>query len=80
VDVRGVHPDPSALGELALRVAQLAGADAAAVRRGLDGDPAGFALNARQAALPRPAEPTGNSGGLAPERDQLSRPGGAADS
>ena len=43
-------PARAPLEELAVRVAQLAGADAAAVRRGLDIDPAGFALNARQAA------------------------------
>jgi WD40 repeat protein len=45
------------LDELALRVAALAGADAAAVRRGLDADPAGFALTARQAALASPPAP-----------------------
>ena len=43
-------PGRAPLDELALRVAVLAGADAAAVRRGLDTDPAGFALTARQAA------------------------------
>jgi len=51
-------PTHAPLDELALRVASLAGADAAAVRRGLDADPAGFALTARQAALAAPAEPT----------------------
>ena len=44
-------PGRAPLDELALRVAALAGADAAAVRRGLDADPDGFALTARQAAL-----------------------------
>src|SRR5262249_46550724 len=44
-------PTHAPLDELALRTAALAGADAAAVRRGLDADPAGFALTARQAAL-----------------------------
>jgi WD40 repeat protein len=44
-------PARAPLEELAVRVARLAGADAAAVRRGLDADPAGFALTARQAAL-----------------------------
>jgi WD40 repeat protein len=46
------------LDELALRVAPLAGADAAAVRRGLDADPVGFALTARQAAQAQPPGPT----------------------
>ena len=44
-------PGRAPLDELALRVGVLAGADAAAVRRGLDTDPDGFALTARQAAL-----------------------------
>ena len=44
-------PGRSPLDELALRVGLLAGADAAAVRRGLDANPDGFALTARQAAL-----------------------------
>ena len=47
-------PGRAPLDELALRVAVLAGVDAAAVRRGLDTDPAGFALTARQAALAPP--------------------------
>jgi hypothetical protein len=53
-------PTRAPLDELALRVALLAGADAAAVRRGLEADPGGFALTARQAsvAMPRvPGEP-----------------------
>jgi Novel STAND NTPase 1 len=41
-------PTRAPLDELALRVAVLAGADAATERQGLDADPAGFALNARQ--------------------------------
>jgi hypothetical protein len=44
-------PGRAPLDELALRVGLLARADAAAVRRGLDADPDGFALTARQAAL-----------------------------
>ena len=44
-------PTRAPLDELALRVALLTGADAAAVRRGLDADPDGFALTARQTAL-----------------------------
>jgi WD40 repeat protein/transcriptional regulator with XRE-family HTH domain len=50
-------PTRAPLEELALRVAPLAGADAAGVRRGLDADPAGFALTARQAALAAPPGP-----------------------
>src|SRR5271165_173763 len=60
-------PTRAPLDELALRVAPLAGADAAAVRRGLAADPDGFALTARQAALAGPPGPDGRS---AP-RDQL---------
>src|SRR5439155_2419547 len=41
-------PTRAPLDELALRVALLAGADAAAVRRGLDADPGWFALTARR--------------------------------
>ena len=48
-------PTRAPLEELALRAAPLAGADAAAVRRGLDTAPAWFALTARQAALAGPA-------------------------
>ncbi len=58
-------PTRAPLDELALRVALLAGADAAAVRRGLDADPDGFALTARQAALARPHGPTGEAKGRA---------------
>jgi WD40 repeat protein/transcriptional regulator with XRE-family HTH domain len=50
-------PTRSPLDELALHVALLAGADASAVRRGLEADPAGFALTARQAALAEPRRP-----------------------
>jgi WD40 repeat protein/transcriptional regulator with XRE-family HTH domain len=53
-------PTGTPLDELALRVALLAGADAATVRRGLDADPAGFALTARQAALAQPPPPAGD--------------------
>src|SRR5215467_11960207 len=61
------------LDELALRVAPLARADAAAVRRGLTADPGGFALTARQAARAGPPDPVGEPDGPAPP-DQL-RPG-----
>jgi WD40 repeat protein len=50
-------PGRSPLDELAVRVALLAGADAAAVRRGLETNPAGFALTARQAALAQAPAP-----------------------
>jgi sugar lactone lactonase YvrE len=61
-------PTRSPLDELALRVALLAGADAAAVRRGLDADPAGFALTARQAALTPTPGPGGHPDSLATGR------------
>jgi WD40 repeat protein len=48
-------PARAPLDELAVRVARLAGADAAEVRRGLDANPAGFALTARQAAMAQSA-------------------------
>ena len=60
-------PTRAPLDELALRVASLAGADAAAVRRGLEADPAGFALTARQAAL---AQPLGRPGSEGPQRSR----------
>ena len=63
-------PTRAPLDELALRVALLAGTDAAAVRRGLDADPAGFALTARQAALARPPGPAGDRDGPAASADQ----------
>ena len=75
VAVGGVPPTRAPLDELALRVALLAGTDASAVRRGLEADPAGFALPARQAALARPlrrpgtgmtARPRAASPGAAP--------------
>jgi hypothetical protein len=51
-------PTRAPLDELALRVAPLAGADAAAVRRGLAADPDGFALTARQAVwVPKTLSP-----------------------
>lgn len=55
-------PGGAPLDELAVRVASLAGADAAAVRRGLGADPAGFALTARQAALAQAGGPAGQPG------------------
>ena len=60
-------PGRAPLDELALRVGLLAGADAAAVRRGLDTDPGGFALTARQAAL-APQVPGGEPGDPAGQR------------
>ena len=63
-------PTRAPLDELALRVAPLAGADAAAVRRGLAADPGGFALTARQAALARPLAPAGGPNGPVAERNQ----------
>ena len=64
-------PTRAPLDELALRVAPLAGADAAAVRRGLAADPEGFALTARQAALAGPPGPAGEPDGRPARRDQL---------
>jgi WD40 repeat protein/transcriptional regulator with XRE-family HTH domain len=63
-------PTRAPLDELALRVAPLAGADAAAVRRGLVVDPDGFALTARQAALAGPPRPAGEPDGHPAQRDQ----------
>src|SRR5690348_8020656 len=65
-------PTRDPLDELALRVAPLAGADAAAVRRGLAADSDGFALTARQAALAQPQGAPAPDGSAA-ERDQPSR-------
>jgi WD40 repeat protein/transcriptional regulator with XRE-family HTH domain len=65
-------PTRAPLDELALRVALLAGTDAAAVRRGLDASPRGFALTARQAAL------TGQKGLSAESRAGRPEPGSAA--
>ena len=68
-------PTRDPLDELSLRVAPLAGADAAAVRHGLDADPARFALTARQAATSQqPDGLAGDSGGSAAEQDQPLRP------
>jgi WD40 repeat protein len=67
-------PTRAPLDELALRVAVLAGTDASAVRRGLEADPAGFALPARQAALARPPRPAGNGDGRAADGGQPSPP------
>jgi len=64
-------PTRAPLDELALRVAPLAGADAAAVRRGLAADPDGFALTARQAALAGPLRSAGEPDGRPAQRDQL---------
>ena len=65
-------PTRAPLDELALRVALLAGTDAAAVRRGLDASPQGFALTARQAAL------TGQKGLSDESRAGIPEPGNAA--
>jgi transcriptional regulator with XRE-family HTH domain/Tol biopolymer transport system component len=65
-------PTSTPLDELALRVALLAGVDAAIVRRGLNADPTGFALTVRQAALTRPRRPAGDLRGQV-EPEQPSR-------
>jgi WD40 repeat protein/transcriptional regulator with XRE-family HTH domain len=65
-------PTRAPLDELALRVAVVAGTDASAVRRGLEADPAGFALPARQAALARPPGPARAGDGPAAEGSQPS--------
>jgi WD40 repeat protein/transcriptional regulator with XRE-family HTH domain len=64
-------PARAPLDELSLRVAPLAGADAAAVRRGLAADPGGFALTARQAALAGGPGSAGEPDGRPVPRDQL---------
>jgi transcriptional regulator with XRE-family HTH domain len=67
-------PTRDPLDELALQVAPLAGADAAAVRGGLEADPARFALTARQAATSQqPHGPAGESGDGAAEQDRPPR-------
>jgi hypothetical protein len=63
-------PTRAPLDELALRVAGLAGADAATVRRELAADPDGFALTVRQAALAQPPGPAGGSEGRGAGRHQ----------
>ena len=60
-------PTRTPLDELAVRVASLAGADAAAVRHGLETTPANFALTVRQAAQARPPTPGRDSKDLEPE-------------
>jgi hypothetical protein len=57
-------PGRAPLDALAVRVAKLAGTDATAVRRGLDADPAAFALTACQAALASSGELPGDSSHL----------------
>ena len=65
-------PGHAPLDELALLVARLlAGADAAAVRRGLAIDPARFALTARQAAQAQPRGPGGDLHGLPSDQPRL---------
>jgi WD40 repeat protein/transcriptional regulator with XRE-family HTH domain len=64
-------PTRAPLDELALRAGVLAGADAAVVRRELEGAPAWFALTARQAALACSPGPAGDPDGSSADRDQL---------
>jgi transcriptional regulator with XRE-family HTH domain len=64
-------PTRAPLDELALRMAPLAGADSAAVRRSLAADPDGFALTARQAALAGPPRPAEERDGRPAQREQL---------
>ena len=72
-------PTRDPLDELALQVAPLAGADAAAVRRGLEADPARFALTARQAATSQqPDGLAGDSGGSAAEQIAVTAAAAAA--
>ena len=59
-------PGPTPLDVLAVQIAHLATVDAASVRRGLDDDPARFALTARQAALAQPGLPSGEPGSSPP--------------
>ena len=63
-------PTRAPLDELALRAGVLAGADAAAVRRELEGAPAWFALTARQAALACSPGPAGDPDGRPTMHDQ----------
>jgi WD40 repeat protein/transcriptional regulator with XRE-family HTH domain len=63
-------PTEAPLDELAVRVGLLARADAAAVRRELEADPARFALTVRQAALARPPGPGVDLDGPGGERDR----------
>jgi WD40 repeat protein/DNA-binding XRE family transcriptional regulator len=65
-------PTRAPLDELALRVAPLAGTDAAAVRHGLETAPAWFALTARQAALAEPRGPAGDGDDLTADGGQPS--------
>jgi WD40 repeat protein len=55
-------PTRRPLDELAVRVAQVIGADAGALRRGLAADPGSFALYARQASLARMGGPAEEAG------------------
>jgi WD40 repeat protein/transcriptional regulator with XRE-family HTH domain len=66
-------PTRAPLDELALRVAVLAGADAAAIRRELAAHPEGFALTARQAALTPSQRPAVDPDDRAAGRDQPRR-------
>ncbi len=63
-------PGRAPLDELALRVALLAHADAAAVRRQLEAEPTGFALTVRQAALTQGALSTVDPGAAPAARVQ----------
>jgi WD40 repeat protein len=64
-------PAHSPLEELAVRVAGLAGLDAATVRRALAADPAGFSLIARQATLTQPGSTAGGPPGSAAQPGRL---------
>ena len=64
-------PARAPLEELAVRVAGLAGLDAASVRRTLAADPAGFSLIARQAALAQPGSTAGSPPGSAAQPGRL---------
>jgi WD40 repeat protein len=63
-------PAHAPLDELAVRVASLTRADAAEVQRGLEADPARFALTARQAALAQVGGRAGNADGPRPQQPQ----------
>ena len=63
-------PTHAPLDELAVRVASLTGADAAEVQRGLEADPARFALTARQATLAQIGGQAGNPNGPGSQQSQ----------
>src|SRR5262249_2643185 len=69
----GVTPTPGPPDGVARGVGLLAGADGAGVRRGLEADPAGFALTARQAVLAQSRQSAGDLGAPAARQDQPPR-------